>query len=60
MEPATDKQQSDIFFLLPYKDLAARYQQIVEENKMQWKGYEDDVVEAVKKECLINGSYTKK
>tara|TARA_Y100000592_G_C5342794_1_gene255067 strand:+ start:119 stop:289 length:171 start_codon:yes stop_codon:yes gene_type:complete len=56
VEKATD----DIYYLLPYKDLAARYQRIVEENKMLWNGYKEDVVEAVKRECLINGSSTKK
>ena len=60
VEPATDDITNDIYFLLPYKDLAARYQRIVEGNKMQWKGYEEDVLEAVKEECLINGNSTKK
>ena len=60
MEQATKDNSNDIFYLLPYKDLAARYQRIVEENKMLWEGYESDVVEAVKIECLINGNFTKK
>ena len=59
MEQATKDNSNDIFYLLPYKDLAARYQRIVEENKMLWNGYKEDVVEAVKIECLINGSSTK-
>lgn len=55
-----DSKNKDIFYLPVYKDLAAVYQRIVEENKMVWEGYENDVVEAVKKECLINGNFTKK
>jgi|TARA_Y100000114_G_scaffold55030_1_gene50322 hypothetical protein len=55
-----DSKDPDIFYLPVYRDLAARYQRIVEENLMKWEGYEKDVVEAVKKECLINGNFTKK